>query len=241
MISFNKLLPNGDRPVVWLPSNYKFKAGKPGVVMLPGTGTSWEAVFAREVMLNIAEVVTDQGYPLITSDCGVDEFGNARARSGIQAAIDYAQSSEVGVAPGKSHFWGFSQGGGAVLSYAANNPSQVISVGGVCPLVDMNILVEAGGSSKQFADNAYPPAYSEATHGQQNNPQTMAAAGRFDGMFMILCSSSNDGVIPPVRVQTFKDTVGDSAFLVDLGPVGHDNSVPNTDTAIAALLAQIGS
>lgn len=239
MISHNRLLANGDRPVVWLPRNYRGDTGKPGVVFLNGTGTSWNAVYYREILLNIAEALTDAGYPLITTDAGIDEFGNQRARDGVDAAVAYAQSTQVGVRAGRFHGWGFSQGGGTILSYAGNNPTKMLSVGGVCPLVDLNILAEAGGQSKTFLDAAFPPAYNQATMGAANNPQTMAAAGKYAGIPVTVCGSSNDGVVPPARVQTFRDTVGGNAKYVNLGAVGHDNSVPNLPAAVSALLDNI--
>lgn len=242
MISYNALLPNGDRPVVWLPSTYRTDGtGKPGVVCLPGTGTTWNAVYAPSVMLRIAQALTSAGFPCITSDIGVDEFGNPRARSGIDAAIAFAQRDGINVRPGPVHLHGFSQGGGSALSWAAANPQSVLSYTGVCPLVDLNILAETGGTSKTFLDNAYPPAYVEGTHGAENNPQTLADAGKFGSLPMTLCTSSNDAVIPAARVATFAATVGASATTVNLGPVGHDNSVPNLPASIAALLGRIGA
>lgn len=241
MIAYNKLLSNGDRPVIFVPSNYRRDTGKPGVVVLPGTGAPWEAAYDRGVLLNIAEALTTMGYPVITTDCGVDEFGNQRARDGIAAAIDWAQSQQIGVRSGKVHGWGFSQGGGSILSFAGNNPGRMLTVGGVCPLTDINVLVQQGGTAKQFADNAFPPAYSEATHGAGSNPQTMAAAGKFASLPMTICVSSNDPVLPPQSMRDFKNTVGSNCKLVELGAVGHDHSVFNLPAAVTALVAQIGS
>lgn len=221
----------GDHAVVYLPREWVGDGTRLGVVLAAGSNTGWEGAYSPNVLLRIAHSVTDAGYAVVTSELGGDQFGNVNCQVRITALADLL--STLGARSDKIALAGFSQGAGNVLAWAGNNSGRVHSVTGWAPLVDLEIV--AGNPD---LDAAYPGGWSEAVYGAVSNPVTMAAAGNYEGVPITVCYSSNDPVIPVEKVTGFA-AVAD-AVVVDLGAVGHDNSVPNRPAAVAALLHQLG-
>lgn len=217
----------GDHSVLYLPREWAGDGTRLGVVLGAGTGTAWTAAYSPDVFLRIAEAVTDTGCAVITSEMGTDQFGNMNCQNRISALVDLLGTA--GARTDKVALAGFSQGGGNVLAWAGNNPTRVHSVTGWAPLTDLALF-----DGEPRLEAVYAGGWDESTYGATCNPATMAAAGKYAGIPITLCYSSNDPVIPPVKVMEFGATA--SATLVDVGAVGHDWIIPNLPASIDTLL-----
>ena len=116
MITYNELLANGDRPVVAKPADYNAFPGTANALVMPGTGSSWMDAYSTPIA-PIFEAVTKAGHCALTTDAGVDQFGNERSRTGIHAAIDWAYSAPIHVRTAEFHGFGFSQAFGRATEF----------------------------------------------------------------------------------------------------------------------------
>jgi predicted esterase len=199
---------------------------KPGVLNLHGaSGDAWTVIgWLNDSKPGTPNYVARNGQTGISADAGGPQtWGN-------QAAIDGAQRSYTrlqimrGVKPGKVFLIGASMGGLTALNWAAANPDKIAGIVLIIPVINLNdIKVNNRGGYASLVNAAYGGNYDQATQGATKNPQTMAAAGKYSGIPILLYYGLTDTTCVPAEATTFASTVGSNVETVALNS-GHDNN-----------------
>ena len=106
-------------------------------------------------------------------------------------------------------------GGQVSLNWAAANRDKVSCLVSVIPVVDPNdIVVNNRSGYAGLVNAAYQGGWSQATYGSTYNPLTLAQAGRFAGLPMLLFYGTTDALCVPAQTQAFATAAGPSCTLV---------------------------
>lgn len=221
---------------VALPRQWRRDGSRPAVIVLPGTGESWDFPLNPVVAQPLIEALTDAGFP-VGCATPANQWGNAYSRTWITAVKNYLQTS-LGAKAGKIGLVGLSQGGLNALSWAGANPTLTGAVTAYITPPDLEFAASSSGYGSSV-DAAYGGDYVEATMGATFNPQTMAEAGKYGSIPIEMVYASNDDVVPFSLPSAFKTAVGASARLVNAGPTGHSWSVTTVAGRREALVAQM--
>jgi Dipeptidyl aminopeptidases/acylaminoacyl-peptidases len=196
----------------------------PGVLHVHGAGGS--ALTALQWYDNgkphASNTLADAGYTSVSADLGGPQtWGNSVATNLITTAKNYLQTLPH-VKPGKVVLYGQSAGGLAALNWAAANPTLVSCIVMVVPVINLtDIKVNNRTGYAALVDAAYGGAYSEAVHGATRNPKTMASAGKFAGIPILIHYGLTDTTCIPSETEAFATIVGENVDMVS-HPTGHD-------------------
>lgn len=199
---------------------------KYGVVNLHGaSGDAWTVLgWLNDSKPGTPNYVARNGQTGIAADAGGPQtWGN-------QAAIDGAQRSYArlqimrGAKTGKAFLIGASMGGLTALNWAAANPTKVAGIVLIIPVINLNdVKVNNRGGYASLVNAAHGGNYDQATQGATKNPQTMATAGKYAGIPILLYYGLTDTVCVPGEATTFAATVGPNVETVALNS-GHENA-----------------
>lgn len=224
---------------LWLPTSWQAGTSTPLVLLALGSGDNAQAIVTSSPIDTFAKAITRAGYGVVLSQYGDSQsYGNPTVRTQVGKIADFVQTgaNTFGtpyVGAGKLVLVGFSMGGMTTLNWAGNISSptnRVKAMVGISALVDANYASQASQISA-----AYPSGINNST----DDPTTMAAAGKYAGINITMCYSSNDGVVPASSMASFVAATG--ATQVNIGAVGHtwaNIALPAvTDHVIAACRA----
>ena len=202
-------------------------AGSTGTYCLDRYGRHGQLT-RRVVDLGLAGWAGDNG--------GVASWGNQADMTAMTNGYNALQV-RPGVAPGKVALVSGSMGGLVSLNWAARNPDKVACIVSVIPVINpTDIYVNnRGGYGPQIA--AAHGGWSEASRGAQWNPATMALAGTYAGIPMLLFYGLTDTLCMSAQTETFAATVGTNVTLVPLASGHAEASYAGADhEAIAAFI-----
>jgi hypothetical protein len=225
------------------------KTGARLLVFVPGSHSTADSTFNSDRA--DMEALARAGYVVAIGDISQTltqgTFGNSTSQSRIASLRTFMQgtSSPLRAAAGKMHMVAGSGGVAAMLNYARANPTNVASMVGLLPLLDLQDLYEnrTDATVTQAEINA---AYggnvtaSYATH----NPSASGNQAALAGIPLKLYYSTNDSYIPVATVTTYKsllETAGGTCEIESLGAVGHTDTGlayddPNVSTDVADFL-----
>lgn len=165
---------------------------------------------------------TDAGFTSLSPDLGGPQtWGNSNITDKMSTARNYLLTLP-NVKPGKIVLYGQSAGGLAALNWAAANPTLVACIVLIVPVVNLtDIKVNNRTGYAALIDAAYGGNYSEAVHGATRNPKTMAAAGKYAGIPILIHYGLSDTTCIASETEQFADIVGDNVEMVSY-PTGHD-------------------
>lgn len=166
-----------------------------------------------------------QHFNVIVADLGFDTFGNDTLLDRIAAAKSVAQSAPFSSRSGGVMLVGGSMGAGNCLAFARANPTSVLGIAALIPLLDLTDIHSNNRLGLRTAiDAAYGGSYSDATHGPTRSPiQFAAMLPSQQTMPIHLWTSSNDPYCLPSIAQNFV-TARAGTLMTDLGAVGHGTS-----------------
>lgn len=212
-------------------------AALPGIIYCHGAGELC-AGFMNNPRSAIYAAMVQYGYTVLSCDlAGTQTWGNDTAMARIAEAKTYLQAQPK-VSAGPVIMMGQSMGALNSLIYAKANPSNVICVIGMIPVIDVtDIHTNNRGGLASTINSCYSGGWSEATYGATKNPATIAAAGGFDDTRIQLWYGASDSLCLPALA---------AGFVTDSGCEGHSISggheeTTMTETAIppASILAFI--
>lgn len=212
---------SGDGALLWRP---KFNPSVllPGVLHAHGAGGySYNAVDPTGLQSSLYGSVVDTGRVLFAGDYGgTENWGRADAMSRMTTAYNYLQT-QPNVRSGRVVLMGGSMGALCCLNWASANPSKVACIIGVIPVTNLNdIVVNNRGGYAASVNTAYG-GWSESTYGSTYNPKTMALAGKYNDIPILLFYGTSDTLCVPSEVLAFKAAAGGNTTLVPLTG-GHD-------------------
>jgi len=166
--------------------------------------------------------VAQAGYSAIAADAGgTQTWGNQAAIDGAERSYGRSQALP-GVKAGKVFLIGASMGGLSALNWAAANPNRVAGVALIIPVINPNdVKVNDRGGYASLVNTAHGGTYDEATMGSTKNPRTMAAAGKFDDIPILIFYGLTDDVCVPAEAVGFAADAGPNTTLIPLDS-GHD-------------------
>lgn len=146
------------------------------------------------------------GHPILATDLGGPmTWGNDTAIARITEAKAYLHSA-MGAKTGKIILACMSMGAAGGLAWAGANPSLVSAVIGVSPVGNITDIWTTNYTGwAATIDTCYSGGWSEATYGAAHNPATLAAAGKFSTIPMLLFSGISDPLVMPATVQYLAD------------------------------------
>ena len=217
-----------DNTFAILPSNYKFDGTKTGILFQWGFGDN------RDTMLDPSKAgpfiygLAEAGFPVVVSELGnptgsTSQWGNANARTRLNDAKAFLQGSTINAKPGKVAVSGFSMGAMTVMAWAKDNKASVHSIGGFCPVSDLNDI-HGKASYTASIDTAYGGTWTQATNGADSNPTTFASG--LSGIPTKFWYSFNDTAVPQATVLGLATAIGSSASTKHAGGLGHSWDVP---------------
>lgn len=196
----------------------------PGVLHVHGAGgTGLTAInFYGDGDKHATNEFAEAGYVSLSPDLGGPQtWGSAAITDKMTAAVNYLHMLP-NVAPGKVVLYGQSAGGLAALNWAAANPSLVSCIVLIVPVVNLtDIKVNNRTGYASLVDAAYGGNYSEAVYGSTRNPKTMAAAGKYANIPILIHYGLTDTTCVPAETEQFAAIIGDTVDLVS-HPTGHD-------------------
>jgi acetyl esterase/lipase len=138
---------------------------------------------------------------------GAQTWGNAAAMGAMTAAYNWLQPQR-GVKTGKVVIHGGSMGGLNALVWAAANRDKVAAVSLEIPVLDLT-GIHAGNISGFAAiiDAAYGGAYVAGTMGPSKDPLTLAAAGAFNELPILVNYGDSDAICLPAKAEQFLSLV----------------------------------
>jgi pimeloyl-ACP methyl ester carboxylesterase len=211
--------------VATVPSNWAADSSVIGVVQVHGYGDS--AIVGWDDTGHFGSTKTptrlaQAGYPVVACDLGgTSTWGYAPIVSRIDDAITYLQGTLKAKA-GKVILMGTSMGGLNSLIYAKTKPANVAGVILIAPVNDVTWTV-ANNTSLATAINAiYPGNWSEATYGAGYNPITIATAGGYAGMPMLIWQGVDDTTVTLATTQALVNKIP-TATLIKI-PGGHSEN-----------------
>ena len=173
---------------------------------------------------------------------GTTTWGNATAMARMSSAYTYLQG-RTGVAPGPVALVSGSMGGLTSLNWAAQNRDKVACVVTVIPVINPNdIVVNNRDGYAASVNSAYAGGWSQATYGSTYNPLTLAQAGKFAGLPILIFYGLTDTLCVPAQAEAFAAAVGSTVTLVPL-PTGHEEATyasVDADRAAAFVAAYTG-
>ena len=202
---------------------------KSGVMFVHGAGsTSLYCLLDDGKQGRLTRKIASAGYTGWSHDNGGPQtWGNDLALLRMSSGRDALRSQPGVTSGGKIALVSASMGGLNSLAWigawtAGGGPSPVSCVVSVIPVLDLtDIHTNNRGGFASLINAAYGGAYSEASYGATHNPMTMAQAGRFTGIPMLIFYGTSDTICLPGRAQAFAAAVGSSVTLVPLA-AGHD-------------------
>jgi len=207
----------------------------PVVMFCHGTGGGADYILtATESAQMVSQHVVNAGYTMLSCDLGgTSTWGNATAISRMTDAFNYAQTIP-GIKTGPVILFVASMGGLSGLGWTATNQEKVRALFGVTPVLDLtDVHSNNRGGYTAKINAAHGGAYSEATHGATRNPTTLAAAGKYAGIPMLIYYGATDDICVPSRAAAFVAASGATGVEVT---GGHD-AVTYTNVSIPAVLA----
>lgn len=205
-------------------------AGKPKypVVHVHGAGgNSYTAIgFLGNGKPSPTNVMAEAGHSAVSAELGGPQtWGNVASRNAMDLSVNKALAMP-GVKPGKVFLMAASMGGLTSFNWAAygTNKSKVAGIIAVIPVINTtDIKTNNRGGYASLVDAAYGGTYTEASYGAVHNPKTLAAAGKFSGIPMLIFYGQTDAVCVPAETVAFASLVGSSVQLVPLSS-GHDTA-----------------
>src|SRR5262245_33239547 len=166
-----------------------------------------------------APIITYEGLPM----CMYQSFGlwgNATARSRLDALKTAIQTAGDIAASGKLHLWGTSAGGLDMLNWAKYNPTLVQSISVTIPVINpQDVWDNDNGGFKADVNTAYGCRPTNADCPWQNQ-------SAYIGIPMQIYYSENDPVNPVNWTTDF--IAGTGATGISMGNVGHSVGPPRT-------------
>ena len=198
-------------------------AGEGEVTILPKyptpTGTSMGVLYchgaggpARQALepafAPVLNALASAGHPVLSCDLGgLATWGNDVVLARMGTAKAYLHAT-LGARPGKILLVGASMGGLSALVWAKNNPTLTAGVIGIVPVSDVTDMHTNNRQGLRASiDSAYPGGWSEAAHGATRNPVTVAAAGAYADVPMLLISAQSDTTVLPSTVALLTSRV----------------------------------
>lgn len=157
------------------------------------------AIARRLAMLGCVGLSTDLG--------GEQTWANNTAMARMTSGYNYLTAT-MG-APSPVVLAGGSMGGLNVLAWAAANRSKVSCVVAQLPVLNVtDIHTNNRGGLTSTINTAWSPSgWSEAANGATRNPTTLAAAGAFAGLPILLFYGDSDTLCTPAQVAAFAASV----------------------------------
>ncbi len=212
----------GESSVVIRPK-YPPTTPKPGVMFVHGAGSdSTYCISPLASQAQLTRKVAAAGFHGFSHDNGgVATWGNDTAISRLTAGRTHLQSA-LPVKAGKVALVAASMGGLNALAWAGANPAQVSCIVAVIPVIDVTDIHANNRSGYAASINsAYAGGWSEATYGATHNPLTMARAGLYAGIPMLLFYGLTDTLCIPAKTEQFAALPGMNVTLAPI-PTGHD-------------------
>ena len=98
-----------------------------------------------------------------------------------------------GTKPGKVALIGASMGGLSAMNWAAANPTKVACIVMTIPVIN---VTDIKGNDRlgygAYINSAYGGSWTEGQYGANHNPQTMASAGKLNGIPMLIFYGLSD-------------------------------------------------
>lgn len=206
----------GEAYTTMLPKYPKAVGTTSGVLYCHGNGGTGPEVLVP-AFSNLLSPVATVGYPVLSGDWGgVSAWANDTAISRVSTGRTYSQAS-LGAKSGKIVVTGASMGGLTALAWAAANPTLVSCAVLFLPVINVSDVVAYNrGGLAATVNAAYSGGWSEATYGATHNPITMAAAGKYSGLPILLFYGTTDAICLPAQAQSFATTVGANVTLVSV-------------------------
>jgi len=213
----------GEGYVLFAPKNYQAPNTIPGHIHAHGAGNdSTEPLLAGGLNAFISGVAKQRR--VISTDMGgVQTWGNDTAIARMTAAKTFV-GSQGGKISAKMSLSGLSMGGASVLAWAAQNKSLIGCMVLMIPVLDITDIVSNNRSGSAATVNAcYSGGWSEGTYGATHNPYTMAVAGAYSDLPIMIVNGSTDPISVPARVSAFAAAAGNVTVRTFAG--GHDMSL----------------
>lgn len=200
----------------------KFKQSRQGVMFVHGAGSDATYCIRPEgKQAELTQLVAADGFTAYSGDNGGPQtWGNVTAIARMGSGQAYLQGQ--GVKGDKIALVSASMGGLVSLNWAAQNKAKVSCIVSVIPVINVtDIHTNNRGGSAAAINAAYSGGWSQATYGAVHNPRTLASAGKFSGIPMLIFYGLTDTLCVPAETEAFAASVGSSVELVAM-PSGHD-------------------
>lgn len=211
----------GEAHTVFRPKNHFAPQSKVGVMYCHGAGgTAQEALTYGGIAHILSTLGNDR--VVFAGDLGGLTWGNDTAMARIATAKTYLQGSSGGAKTGKMALVGLSMGGCNALVWAAANPALVSCIVAVIPVINLTDMHSNNrGGTASIINDAYAGGWSQGTYGAAHNPLTLAQAGKFTGIPILLFYGTTDPLCVPEQAIAFGAAVGADVTLVPIA-AGHD-------------------
>lgn len=179
---------------------------------------------------NVMQEILRRDIPFCAIDAGgPSTFGNPASLTALTNAVDYMAS--LGCRADKVILAGVSMGNLVNMNWARANKAKVAAILGLIPASNTTAAHAANrGGYTAAIDAAFPPGWSEATHGALYNPATYKA--ELAGIPTRLYYSSNDTQVLPQEVIDLAAGIGPSAEAISIGASGHSSDLINAASAV---------
>lgn len=232
----------GEHKVIMRP---KFPPPSPVPGALWVHGASGTALFAidplgRQSLLSDKLISGSRCTGLSHNLGGPTTWGNATAITRMTQAYNRLQLL-TNVKPGPVWLISSSMGAQTSLNWAAQNPTKVKGVISIIPVINPTDIVTNNRMGYAASVNsAYAGGWSEATYGAVYNPQTLATAGKFAGIPMLLWYGTTDALCTPAQMTAFAAKPGMDVTLIPIAG-GHEMStydLPDHQVALQFMLSK---
>lgn len=167
-----------------------------------------------------ARLALDGRIGLSTDMGGAQTWANDTAMTAMTAAYTYLTGT-LGARSGKVALVAGSMGGLNSLVWAAANRSKVACVVLQLPVINVSDIHQNAPGYGAIIDAAWPPSgWSQAVQGPTRNPITLAAAGAFDGLPILMFYGTSDTLCTPTQALIFDSLVSSCTAVPVDG--GHD-------------------
>lgn len=214
------------------PKNYLAPNTRRGLLYAHGAGSDYREGLTYGAIKNILfDTAIDR--LVVGSDFAGNGWGNNASMSRMTTAYDHAVAQ--GAKSDKVAVMGLSMGGQNSLVWAAENPSKVSCIVLAIPVIDVtDIHTNNRGGSAASINSAYAGGWSQGVYGTAKNPLTLAQAGAFAQIPILLMYGTGDTLCLPSKAEEFAGIVGSN---VQLSPFAgaHDFTVA-TDGMISSAI-----
>lgn len=193
-----------------------------GVMYVHGYGDNYTYPIRPTGMIqSLTNLVARYGHIGLSSDFGgVSTWGNDTAHARISTARQHLIDN-LDVSNDKVVLVAGSMGVLNALSWAGNNSDKVQCVVGYLPVLDPNdVYVNNRGGLGPALSAAYQGGWSQSTHGSEHSPLTMAQAGAYSDIPILLFVGNTDAIATPTAAAAFAAATSSTTVVSLTG--GHD-------------------